>query len=57
MSIKGNIPLCNMTKSDVNQYLNCLRYNLKTSQNREKLSESDKRCNNNTWKRISNPQC
>ena len=30
--LKGKIPCCNMTKSDVKQYLNCLRYNLKTTQ-------------------------
>ena len=54
--LKGNIPCCNMSKREVKQFLNCFRYNLKTLQNREKLSEFDNRWDN-TWKSISNPQC
>ena len=40
--LKDKIPCCNMTRTDVKQYVNCPKYNLKMTQNRGKMSELDK---------------
>ena len=41
---KKNNPWCNMTKNDVKQYLNCLRYKLKTSQETVRIWQKTGQC-------------